>query len=61
MLKLRVEWVDAGNGYTVGTGTWKVVRGSGGYANIAGGGWSAHLWIGQNARSWRLEGVLSQK
>jgi len=61
VLKLRVEWVDAGNGYTVGTGTWKVVRGSGGYANLAGGGWSAHLWIGQNATSWRLDGVLSQK
>lgn len=61
VLKLRVDWVDPGNGYSVGTGTWKVVRGSGGYANVRGGGRGAHLWIGQNPTSWRLEGYLSQK
>ena len=34
----RIEYVDAGNGYHVGTGTWKVVRGTGQYAQVTGGG-----------------------
>jgi hypothetical protein len=61
VLKITVEWVDAGNGYTIGTGLWKVVRGTGEYANLTGGGRGAHLWIGQSPRSWRLEGYLVPK
>jgi len=61
VLKLEIDWVDAGNDYSVGTGTWKVVSGSGGYAHVKGGGRAAHLWIGQSPTSWRLEGYLSQK
>jgi hypothetical protein len=29
VIRYRTEYVDAGNGYHVGTGTWKVVRGTG--------------------------------
>jgi hypothetical protein len=41
----RNVWVDAGadlGGPLIGTGTWKVVRGTGQYAGIVGGGRSAH-------------------
>jgi hypothetical protein len=44
VLRLRVEWVDAGNGYSVGTGTWRVVRGTGAYAHLTGSGGSALSW-----------------
>jgi hypothetical protein len=61
VLQIRIDWVDAGNGYSVGTGPWKVVSGTGGYAHVKGGGQAAHLWIGPNPTSWRLEGYLAQK
>src|SRR5262245_48912719 len=38
VLRWRIEWLDAGNGYTVGTSTWKVVRGDGAYKGISGSG-----------------------
>ncbi len=31
-LRFRIPWVEAGVGFTSGTGTWKVVRGTGQYA-----------------------------
>jgi hypothetical protein len=34
----QIEWVDPGNGYSVGTGTWKIVRGTGSYAHLQGHG-----------------------
>ena len=45
MTRHRTEYVDGGNGYHVGTGTWKVVRGTGQYAQIAGGGRSGTVWL----------------
>ena len=41
VIRSRIEYVEAGSGYHVGTGTWKVVRGTGQYARIAGGGGEA--------------------
>ncbi len=62
----RNEWVDvsqqnaAGFDYRPGVaiGTWKVVRGTGAYAKIVGGGRSAHAGMG---KQWfiRLEGYLT--
>jgi hypothetical protein len=59
--RFRIEWVEAGNGYFVGDGTWKVVRGTGQYAEIAGGGRGGHVWLERGRGPWssRLEGVLS--
>jgi hypothetical protein len=34
--RARIEWVDRGNGYSVGTGTWKIVRGTGAYKTCGG-------------------------
>jgi hypothetical protein len=54
------EWVDAGNGYSVAFGTWKVVRGTGQYAKITGGGHGATVWSERtDAWSSQLEGFLT--
>lgn len=43
VLRERIEGVAAGNGYSVGTGTWSLVgaKGSGQYAGLVGSGWEA--------------------
>ena len=59
------EWVDVGSDVNgdafpdaVGVGTWKVVRGTGQYKKLAGGGGSGHMGLG---RTWvaRFEGLLT--
>jgi hypothetical protein len=58
-IRERTEWIDAG-GPSVAVGTWRIVRGTGQYAESAGGGRSAHSGLG-GASPWhaRLEGVFS--
>jgi hypothetical protein len=58
VIRYRSEYVDAGNGYHVGTGTWKVVRGTGQYAKITGGGRSGNVWL-EGGWSSRDEGFLT--
>lgn len=54
------EWVDAGNGYNVASATWKVMRGTGQYAKITGGGRGGGVWNERtDAWSSHLEGVLT--
>jgi hypothetical protein len=48
----RNEWVDAGNGYHVNTGTWKLVRGTGQYAEVTGGGRLAGVWLDRGPGPW---------
>ena len=59
----RNEWVGTGGGRSIATGTWVVVRGTGQYAGVTGGGRTAHLSdeIGQGGPCWcaREEGFLS--
>ena len=57
----RIEWIDIGNGYAVGTHTWKVVRGTGVYARLAGGGRGAVVELPSGALKLRLEGFLSPR
>jgi hypothetical protein len=59
-LRFRIEWVGAGNDYRVGTGTWKVVRGTGRYADITGGGRRGDIWLKRGRGPWsgRAEGFL---
>lgn len=53
-IRTREEWVNSGNAACgIGFGTWKVVRGTGQYAGIAGGGRSAYeghcqKWYGRH-------------
>ncbi|HSF61144.1 MAG TPA: hypothetical protein VLA69_05575 [Gaiellaceae bacterium] len=64
----RIEWVDVSNenarGFDfrpgVAFGTWKVVRGTGQYARIVGGGRTAHAGMGQEWFA-RQEGFLSRR
>jgi hypothetical protein len=45
VIRNRSEWVEAGNGYHVATDTWKVVRGTGQYAGVTGGGRGGSVWF----------------
>lgn len=56
VVRYRIEWVNAGSGYIVGTGTWKIVQGTGVYKGITGGGRSGGAWIGNTFVSARAEG-----
>lgn len=63
----RNEWRDTGSDGNgdgnidgVAVGTWKVVRGTGVYEGIVGGGGSAHAGLG-NPWNARLEGFLTTK
>jgi hypothetical protein len=59
VLRLRIEWLDAGQGYTVGSSTWKVVRGSGAYAGVTGHGRAAQVWIPpDHPASFRMDGFV---
>jgi hypothetical protein len=60
-LRQRIEWLDAGNGYSIGSGTWKVVRGTGSYTNLKGHGRSAGAWLPRGPVSWQLEGFLTTR
>jgi hypothetical protein len=57
----RNEWVQTG-GPAIGTGTWNVVRGTGQYAKVAGGGRSAHAGLNRGTGAWFVgqEGFISQ-
>jgi hypothetical protein len=59
-IRERNDFVDTGDAY-VGMGTWKVVRATGQYAQIAGGGRSAHVGHNGGQGAWyvRLEGFLT--
>ena len=57
VLRSRIEWLDAGNGYSLGTSTWKVVRGTGVYAGISGSGRGAAVTSLPRV-SYRLDGFL---
>jgi len=60
VIRHRSEWVEAGNGYHVATNTWKVVRGTGQYAGVTGGGRGGIVWSERTDRwSSRSEGFLT--
>jgi hypothetical protein len=60
VVRFRSEWVEAGNGYHVTFGTWKVVRGTGQYAGVTGGGREGGVWLESNDHwSTRSEGFLT--
>lgn len=61
VIRYHDEYADGGNGYHPGTGTWKVVRGTGRYLGFTGGGRSAHVWLDRGPWSSRLEGFLTRR
>lgn len=58
----RVEWIDAGGPY-IGTGTWKLVRGTGEYAGITANGRSASAGLNRAHGAWfvRYEGYFNAR
>jgi hypothetical protein len=36
--RAQIGWVDLDSGYSIGTGTWKIVRGTGAYTHLEGHG-----------------------
>lgn len=58
VFRARIEHVDAGNHFNIGTGTWEVVRGTGAYAGITGGGRVANATNVSRPWTERREGFL---
>jgi len=56
----RIGWVDVSNGWSLFTGTWKVVRGTGQYAGLVGGGRGAGIQSPSRETA-RFEGFLVAK
>ena len=61
VLRLRIEWLDAGNSYTIGVSTWRVVSGTGAYKGVTGGGRGASSWLPRGPVSFRADGFLTSK
>jgi hypothetical protein len=57
----RIEWLDVPQGYALFTGAWHVVRGTGDYARIAGGGRVAGITLPGGDSRWRREGFLAPR
>jgi hypothetical protein len=58
VLRSTYTWIEAGGPYNVATGTWKVVRGTGQYARLTGGGRSARVGTASTERA-RYQGYLA--
>ncbi len=58
LIRFRIDWLDAGKGHESGSGTWKVIRGVGAYANLTGAGRSAHVWLPRGPAASRAEGFM---
>ena len=59
--KNRMEWLKVSGGYYLFTGTWNVVRGTGTYAGLAGGGRVAGITLPSGETKWRREGVIGPR
>jgi hypothetical protein len=60
VVRARIEHIDAGNGFHIGTGTWRFVRGTGAYKGLAGSGRVANAWSDIPPRlSERWDGFLT--
>jgi hypothetical protein len=61
-IREQIEWVYAGGPF-IGLGTWKVVRGTGEYAQISGGGRTAGAGLNHGNGAWTVheEGFLTPK
>ena len=61
VIRNRIEFVDIPDGWAVFTGTWKVIRGTGDYAGLSGGGRRAGVQLPNGSVNSRFEGFLSPK
>ena len=61
VIRNRIGFVDIPDGWAVFTGTWKVIRGTGDYAGLSGGGRRAGVMLPNGTVNSRFEGFLSPK
>ena len=61
VVRNQIGWVDIPDGWAVFTGTWKVIRGTGDYAGLAGGGRGAGVMLANGNAKSRFDGFLSPK
>lgn len=57
----RIGFVDIPDGWAVFTGTWKVIRGTGDYAGLSGGGRRAGVMLPNGNVKSQFEGFLGPK
>jgi len=57
----QIGWIDVPGGWGVFTGTWKVIRGTGAYAGLAGGGRGAGVALANNNTRATYQGFLSPR
>jgi hypothetical protein len=56
--RAHITWVDPGSGYQVGTGTWKIVHGTGAYAHLEGHGRIVLVSDANGQGAGRAEGLM---
>jgi hypothetical protein len=61
VLRNRIEFSDIPDGWAVFTGSWKLVRGTGAYAGLSGGGHGAGIQLANGAAKALYEGFLNPK
>jgi hypothetical protein len=61
VLRNRIGWVDIPDGWSLFTGTWKVIRGTGAYAGLSGGGRGAGAQLANSTGKSEFDGFLSSK
>ncbi|MFL5954639.1 MAG: hypothetical protein ACJ76I_11085 [Gaiellaceae bacterium] len=61
VVRNRIGFVDIPDGWAVFTGTWKVIRGTGDYAGLSGGGRRAGVMLPNGSVKSQFEGFLSPK
>jgi hypothetical protein len=57
----RIVWMDLPDGSSIFTGTWKVVKGTGAYAGLTGGGFVAGINLQNGHKSAQYTGFLNPK
>jgi hypothetical protein len=57
----QIGWIDIPDGWGVFTGTWTVIRGTGAYAGLAGGGRGAGVMFNSSETKATFEGFLNPK
>jgi hypothetical protein len=61
VIRLHLNWTNAGAGNTAGNGTWQLVAGTGAYAGLTGGGAHAAWRSPKGIITWRSEGFVKAR
>src|SRR5690349_6198104 len=61
VVRNRIGFVDIPDGWAVFTGTWKVIRGTGDYAGLSGGGRRAGVELANGGIKSQFDGFLGAK